>query len=67
MTDEVVEILERAAAKYADNLALQTVGENPPPEKADAVQALKSIIADAYFCGAAELWELLEESNQDKL
>lgn len=39
----------------------------PPPEKADAVMALKKIIADAYFCGAAELWELLEESNQDKL
>jgi hypothetical protein len=48
MTDEVVEILERAAAKYADDLVSQTVGENPPPEKADAVQALKKIIADAY-------------------
>lgn len=33
MTDEVVEILERAATKYADDLALQTVGENPPPRK----------------------------------
>lgn len=39
----------------------------PPPEKADAVMALKKIIADAYFCGAAELWEVLEESKQDKL
>jgi hypothetical protein len=67
MTDEVVEILERAAAKYADDLALQAVGENPPPEKADAVQALKKIIADAYFCGAAELWEVLEESKQEML
>ena len=33
MTDEVVEILERAATKYADNVALQAVGENPPPRK----------------------------------
>lgn len=67
MTDEVVEILERAATKYADDLASQEVGENPPPEKADAVQALKKIIADAYFCGAAELWEVLEGPKQDKL
>lgn len=67
MNDVVVKILERAAAKYADDLALRAVGENPPPEKADAVKALKSIIADAYFCGAAELWEVLEESKQDKL
>lgn len=67
MNDVVVKILERAAAKYADDLVSQTGGENPPPEKEDAVQALKKIIADAYFCGAAELWELLEESKQDKL
>lgn len=33
MTDEVVEILERAATKYADDLASQEVGENPPPPK----------------------------------
>lgn len=33
MTDEVVKILERAAAEYADDLALQAVGENPSPRK----------------------------------
>ena len=66
MTDEVVKILERAAAKYADDLALRAVGENTPG-KEKTLKAIKKIVANAYYCGAAELWEVLEKSKQAKL
>ena len=63
MDKNVVEILERAANKYADEVVKRTVGENLSPEKKVVVMTLKRVLADAYFSGAAELWEVLSEAK----
>jgi hypothetical protein len=61
MTDEVIEILESAAERYAEDVCreVERVVFLTPPER----ESYKKIISNGYFCGAYELWEVLKESN----
>lgn len=64
MTNKVLKILEGAAERYAEDVC-QGVEKNTfltPSER----EAYKKLIKNGYFCGAYELWEVLQETVTSK-
>lgn len=59
MNTEIEEIIEAAAEKYADEICR----ELPPPER----ETHKTLLANAYFRGAAEMLEVLKEVVEGKI
>lgn len=62
MTNEVKEIIEQAAERYA-NEAIEELDAITPPQQREEI---KSVIGFAYFRGACELWEVLSEATREK-
>lgn len=64
MDKDVKEILERASERYADDVIqrVESTDLSPPPTR----EAWRTLLADAYFTGAAELMEVIEEANENK-
>lgn len=59
MNNEVKEIIEQAASRYADD-AIGEMEIDPPQQR----EEIKSAIGFAYFRGACELWEVLSKANR---
>ena len=59
MNNEVKEIIEKAAERYA-NEVIEELDATPPEQRKE----IKSAIGFAYFRGACELWEVLSEVNR---
>lgn len=64
MDKNVKEILERASERYADDVIqrVESTAYLTPP----AQEAWRTLLADAYFTGAAELMEVIQEANENK-
>ena len=64
MNTNVKEILERAAERYADDVIqrVESTAYLTPP----AQEAWRTLLADAYFTGAAELMEVIQKANENK-
>lgn len=64
MNTNVKEILERAAERYADDVIqrVESTAYLTPPTR----EAWRTLLADAYFTGAAELMEVIQEANENK-
>ena len=64
MDKNVKEILERASERYADDVIqrVESTAYLTPPTR----EAWRTLLADAYFTGAAELMEVIREVNENK-
>ncbi len=64
MNKNIEEILELAAERYADDVIqrVESTAYLTPPTR----EAWRTLLADAYFTGAAELIEVIQEANENK-
>ena len=64
MNNEIKEIIEAAADKYADEVC--AVVEKTTFLTPAVKENYRTLLATAYFCGAAEMMEVLKEVAEEK-